>query len=173
MMEFIMVQKLRTLIGYPHGDGDGIPTPGCSVGNIMAVNLAIHKKFPTFKEKGFIGGGIPNFRIFLSQDACASFVKAQILMGFPAAALIWIPTDSNGRLLVSHLRTELEKAVKTGRVPVMVVGTAGTRTLGAIDPIAEIAQLCEEYDVWFHVDASRSGALLSPNQKWRMGGIEK
>ena len=78
-----MLHKLRELIGYPYGDGDtgGTVTPGTSVGNIMAVNLALQKKFPDFKEKGVVGGRVPKFAIFVSLAASSSFEKAQLLEG--------------------------------------------------------------------------------------------
>jgi len=50
----------------------------------------------------------------------------------------------------------------------------GTTVLGAFDPIEEIADVCAEYGLWFHVDAAwGGGALMSPTHRKLMQGIER
>ena len=55
---------------------------------------------------------------------------------------------------VTDLRHRIEEAISNNRKPFMVVATAGTTVFGAFDPIEEIADLCEEFEMWLHVDVS-------------------
>ena len=70
--------------------------------------------------------------------------------------------------------TTLPQLFAQGIVPIAVVATAGTTVLGAIDPLEEVAGICEKYKVWLHVDAAVGGALLfSRTHKHRLAGIER
>lgn len=58
---------------------------------------------------------------------------------------------------VQNIWTSLRKTLcvcAQGAVPFMVNATAGTTVLGAFDPIQEIADICEKYKLWLHVDVS-------------------
>ena len=74
---------------------------------------------------------------------------------------------------IPHLREAINKTLSDGNVPLMMVGTAGTTVLGFIDPLEEIAQVCKEHDIWFHVDAVfRGGLIMSDTYRWKLKGIE-
>ncbi len=61
-----------------------------------------------------------------------------------------------------------------GIVPVAVVATAGTTVLGSIDPLDQVADVCEKHKVWLHVDAAVGGALLfSRKHRQSLAGIER
>jgi glutamate/tyrosine decarboxylase-like PLP-dependent enzyme len=55
------------------------------------------------------------------------------------------------------LRQCIEADAAAGDIPCIVVGTAGSVSTGAIDPLPEISALCREYGAWFHVDAAYGG----------------
>ncbi|MQA31853.1 MAG: aminotransferase class V-fold PLP-dependent enzyme, partial [Luteitalea sp.] len=52
---------------------------------------------------------------------------------------------------------QIQADAAAGDVPCMVVGTAGSVSTGAVDPLPEISALCREHDVWFHVDGAYGG----------------
>ena len=83
--------------------------------------------------------------------------KAADLGGLGTASIRWIATDSKLRMDVAALRRQIEADTAAGDVPCLVVGTAGSVSTGAVDPLPEISALCKEYGVWFHVDGAYGG----------------
>lgn len=65
-----------------------------------------------------------------------------------------IPSDEAGRLIPSELEREILKHKGLGHIPFFVSATAGTTVLGAFDPLPEIADICDKYGLWLHVDVS-------------------
>ena len=53
-----------------------------------------------------------------------------------------------------------------GRTPFAVVATAGTTNCGTVDPLEELADLCEREGLWFHVDGAygAAAALCAPGR---------
>ena len=71
------------------------------------------------------------------------------------------------------LRIQVNETIAEGGKPLIVSATSGTTVLGAFDPLREIADICREYGMWFHVDAAwGGGALLSNNYRKLLDGIE-
>jgi glutamate/tyrosine decarboxylase-like PLP-dependent enzyme len=75
-------------------------------------------------------------------------------------AVRWIATDAHQRMDVDALRAAIGDDRSAGLLPLLVVGTAGTVGVGAIDPLREIAAVCRAEDMWFHVDGAY-GALAA------------
>src|SRR5437773_4203363 len=80
--------------------------------------------------------------------------KAADICGLGTEAVRWIPTNDEHRLRPDALRTQIEADRAAGLFPFMVCGTAGSVGTGAIDPLPEIARICKEFDLWFHVDGA-------------------
>jgi aromatic-L-amino-acid/L-tryptophan decarboxylase len=83
--------------------------------------------------------------------------KATDLLGLGTDCIRWIPPDRRGRADPAALRRLIDADRAAGDVPVVVVGTAGTVSTGAIDPLDELAEICRQEAVWFHVDAAYGG----------------
>lgn len=75
-------------------------------------------------------------------------------MGIGTDNLIKIETDDCGRMVVSELENQIKNCLREGKYPFFVNATAGTTVLGAIDPLFEIAEVCQTYSVWLHIDVS-------------------
>ncbi len=133
------------------GFGDlsgGVAASGGSLSNLMALVMARN-----------IAGleSDPSAVFFASDDCHVSFSKALRIMGLKQDSLQKIPTDENGELQISILRSSLNKIKSEGKRCFAVVATAGTTVRGAIDPLSEIAKLCQKEKVWLHVDGSIGG----------------
>ena len=89
-------------------------------------------------------------------------------------ACIRVKTDDKGRMSVTELKNAISAAKRQGRTPLMVIGTAGTPVLGAIDPLDAIAKVARENKMWFHVDGQVAGGyFLSKNLAGKLKGIER
>lgn len=118
--------------------------------------------------------GLPRLVLYTSEDAHYSVKKLASLLGIGSNNVYVIETDDRGKMNVAHLEQRIKETLREGAAPFMVSATAGTTVLGAFDPIPEIADVCEQYNLWLHVDAAwGGGALMSSKYKHLLNGIER
>jgi glutamate/tyrosine decarboxylase-like PLP-dependent enzyme len=79
------------------------------------------------------------------------------MFGLGTDGIRWIPVDAQLRIDTTALRGQIQADIAVGDLPFLVIGTAGTVSTGAVDPLPEIAAICREYDLWFHVDGAYGG----------------
>jgi glutamate decarboxylase len=103
-----------------------------------------------------------------------SFEKAADLLGIGAHGLIKVPTDKDNRIELATLREAIEECRSQKRHIIAIVGVAGGTDTGAIDPLPEMADLAQEYQIPFHVDAAWGGAVLfSERYRYKLAGIDR
>jgi glutamate/tyrosine decarboxylase-like PLP-dependent enzyme len=100
------------------------------------------------------GTGRGNLRVYVSQETHTWIEKAADMFGLGTSAIRWIATDDRQRIDVGALREAIRADRSAGLQPFLVVGTAGTVSTGAIDPLPELAAVCAEEQLWFHVDGA-------------------
>ncbi|XP_056643032.1 cysteine sulfinic acid decarboxylase [Diorhabda sublineata] len=172
LMEETVLKEMRKIVGYDDGEGDGLFCPGGSMGNGYAINCARYKCMPSIKTKGITQ--MSRLVLFASEQCHYSVSKLASFLGIGSDNVYAVNTDEKGKLDVIHLREEIERALSENAIPFMVSATAGTTVLGAFDPLDKIADLCEEYNLWFHVDAAwGGGALMSNKYRYLLTGIER
>ena len=144
----------RNLLLKPDGDFAGIAAEG------LAAGLAHY--------------GYRRLTVMVSERGHYSLGKAADVLGIGRRNLIAIPTDENNRIRIDALRqTCAEVAADGGRV-LAIVGVAGTTETGHIDPLDQLADVAEEIDAFFHVDAAWGGAtLLSKTHRHLLKGVER
>jgi glutamate/tyrosine decarboxylase-like PLP-dependent enzyme len=106
---------------------------------------------------GIAGTSHQRIRVYASEETHTWIQKAVDLFGFGTDSIRWISTDSKQRLQLDELRKVIEADRENGDTPFLVVGTAGTVSTGAVDPLVEMAEICREYRLWFHVDGAYGG----------------
>lgn len=144
---------------------DGVFTSGGTQSNLQALLLAREEA----KTENFA-----DLRVFASEVSHFSVKKSAKLLGLGPDAVVSIPVDQDKRMQTVALARELERCAEDGLVPMAVVATGGTTDFGSIDPLPEIAGLCEQYGVWMHVDAAYGcGLLASLKYRDRIDGIER
>lgn len=95
-------------------------------------------------------------------------------MGLGMDNVYKVQTDPIGKIIPENLEEQILRAKSEGALPFMVSATAGTTVLGAFDPLEKIADICEKYGLWMHVDAAwGGGALMSPKYRYLLKGIER
>jgi len=110
---------------------------------------------------------------YTSTQAHSSLEKAAMIGGIGLNNLRLLDVDENFAIRPQALRLEVEKDRQAGLVPFFVCGTVGTTSSNAMDPLPEIAAICREHDLWFHVDAAMSGtATLCPEFRHYQQGVE-
>jgi aromatic-L-amino-acid/L-tryptophan decarboxylase len=112
--------------------------------------------------------------VYASAETHTWIQKATDLFGLGTDAIRWIPTDAELRMDPDALRIALEQDIARGLRPMMVVGTAGTVSTGAVDPLHDIADICHERGIWFHVDGAYGGfAAAAPESGADFSGMSR
>lgn len=112
-------------------------------------------------------------RAFCSEEAHFSVEQGLHIAGFGSEALIKVPTNNDGTIDISILEDSLKKQSALESVPFLIVGTAGTTNVGAIDNLEKLGELAKKFSCWFHVDAAHGGAcLFTKNYRGLIKGIE-
>lgn len=163
-IEASVLRWFAEIIGYPEG-ARGVLTTGGSVATLNALIAARQNRLP----KDFLSGVI-----YVSDQVHHSVEKAVRLAGFPDRALRVIPADDACRLPPDRVEAEIARDRTDGRVPFMLVGSAGTTNTGAIDDLPALATIAEREQLWFHVDAAYGGFfMLTTRGRERLRGIER
>lgn len=147
------VRWIADLVGAPATCG-GLLVSGGNMANIVCFLAARTAKASWDVRKTGVGGPGRALKVYGSTETHTWIQKAADLSGLGTDAVRWVQTDDHQRIDVSALRSEIKRDHADGHHPFMVVGTAGTVSTGAVDPLAEIASVCREYDLWFHVDGA-------------------
>jgi aromatic-L-amino-acid/L-tryptophan decarboxylase len=171
-LEKLVVQWLGLLVGYGE-NAQGLLTSGGSITNLNALLIAHRVKSPEkVSEKGLWNTGAP-MTIYASDRVHFSILKAADILGLGRDCVRIIKSDGKFRLDVSSLRQCIETDLSKGFRPFCIVANAGTTATGAVDPLAEIARVAEEYDLWLHVDGAYGAfAALDPRKRHLFAGME-
>jgi aromatic-L-amino-acid/L-tryptophan decarboxylase len=135
----------------------GILTSGGSSANLMGLAMAREARLAA-NESG-IRTTAPH-AVYASTEAHMSVRKAVSLLGIGRNNLRLIPVDEGFRMLPEALEQNMRTDKQLGITPLAVVATAGTVNTGAIDPLADIAEIARKHQAWLHVDGSY-GALAA------------
>jgi glutamate/tyrosine decarboxylase-like PLP-dependent enzyme len=163
---------MRQIFGFPRG-ASGIFVTGTSMANLMAVLVARTSALGnSVRQRGVAEDGAL-LTAYTSTAAHGCISKAMDIAGFGSDALRSIKTDRLHRMDLDALRETIIRDHLAGRRPFLVVGSAGTVDIGAIDDLRALNSLCREQGIWFHVDGA-FGALgvLAPALAPRLTGIE-
>ncbi|MCA1511814.1 aspartate aminotransferase family protein [Bradyrhizobium sp. NBAIM01] len=167
-----IVEWMRRLFLFPES-ASGIFVTGTSMANLMAVLVARTTALGTLARQHGIGNDGALLTAYTSQAAHGCISKAMDIAGFGTDALRKIAVDADHRIDVAALRAQIAVDREVGFKPFLVVASAGTVDIGAIDDLRAIAALCREEGIWFHVDGAFGAlAILSPELAPLLGGIE-
>jgi glutamate/tyrosine decarboxylase-like PLP-dependent enzyme len=152
---------------------DGTFTSGGNEANFSALAMALAAHFPDSVESGVATIGAQPL-VYCSAEAHHSLDKSLGLLGIGRKALRRIAINDRIEMRVDALSAAIEHDLHAGHRPFCVVATAGTTNSGAVDNIAEIAEVCEQHKLWLHVDgAYGAAAVMSDRHRGLVHGIER
>jgi aromatic-L-amino-acid decarboxylase len=170
-LEEQMMHWLKKMTGLPE-QWQGVIQDSASSASLVAL-LSAREKYGNYhiNTSGFSGD--EKFRVYASTETHSSIEKGVKIAGMGWKNLVKIDVDEQYRMRSAALQQAIENDIKMGMKPICVIATLGTTGSTAIDPLQAIAQICEQYDIWLHVDAAYAGsALILPEYRWMIDGIE-
>ncbi|MDH4353249.1 MAG: aminotransferase class V-fold PLP-dependent enzyme [Actinomycetota bacterium] len=160
---------LAEFLGYPAAGGWF--TSGGTISNLSGLAAARERALPGARRTGMAG---VTGALYCSAEAHYSVSRAAELLGLGSDAVRDIPVDHYTRQMRTPLlRAAIEADQASGVVPVAVVATAGTTLTGAVDPLDEVADICEELGVWMHIDGAYGLPAAATSRRPIFVGMER
>jgi len=166
------VRWIAELVGYPAGGG-GILVSGGNMANMLGFWAARAAQATwDVRETGLRGDGARGLRVYGSKGTHTWIQKAADLSGLGAQAIRWIETDAHGRMDLAALDARIAADIAAGDHPFLVIGTGGSVSTGAVDPLPALRKLCDDYGLWLHVDGAYGAfAAAAPNAPDDLRGL--
>ena len=167
-LETNVIEWFSQMMGYPRAENSGargIFTSGGSLANFSAVVTA---------RRHLLGDDLNRGTMYASNQTHHCVMKAAILAGFPERNFRLIETDENYRVRPDAIAKAVHDDLAKGFKPFLVVGNAGTTNTGAVDPLPDLAEICQRHNLWFHVDGAYGAFFrLCEEGKRRLAGMEQ
>jgi aromatic-L-amino-acid decarboxylase len=145
------IRWIADLIGYPRHCG-GILVSGGNMANFTCF-LAARRTRASWNVAAEGMGGGKRLLVYASRETHTWLEKAVELFGLGSSAIRWVKTTDQ-KMDVRDLDAQIVADRASGHEPFMVVGTAGTVSTGAVDPLPAIGAICRKHELWFHVDGA-------------------
>src|SRR6266581_2884536 len=173
-LEQVTLDWLRQMLGLPY-PLFGVINDTASSGTLYALAAAREALPLHIRQQGMSGRAeVPRLRYYASQEAHSSVDKAGIVLGIGQAGLRKIGVDSEFRMDVEELERAIQEDIAAGWRPFAVVATVGTTSTTSVDPVPQIAAVCERHGLWLHVDGAYGGlAAVDPVMHWVLAGCER
>jgi aromatic-L-amino-acid/L-tryptophan decarboxylase len=170
-VELQVLSWLKQALGYP-AEASGLLVGGGSMANLVGLAVARDAKAGwAMKEEGLAGKS--PMVIYCSSETHSSVRKAVELLGLGSRGLRYIEVDDQFRIRIDVLQKAIAEDRKAGKIPICVIGNAGTVNTGATDDLAALSALCRAQNLWFHVDgAFGATAAISPKLAPMLKGME-
>ncbi len=169
-LETVILGWLREWLGLPSAF-EGVIYDTASISTMHALAAAREQAADSVRSRGLTGRSLPRFRVYASDQVHSSVEKAAIALGLGEENVVRIASDSDFRLKTAALQRAVESDLGAGFQPLAVVATVGTTSTASVDPVPEIAALCQQHRMWLHIDAAYGGGLaLLPEAAWVKAG---
>ncbi len=173
---YVEVQVLnwfKEMLGFP-SSASGLLTSGCSAANLIGLAVARNAKAGyDLRREGLIGEQ-QKMVLYASRQIHSSIQKAVELLGLGSDALRVIDFNDNFQIDLQALEKTILRDREDGYLPFCVVGAAGTTDTGAVDDLDSLADICDQENLWLHVDgAFGAWAAIAPEAKHIVSGMER
>jgi len=162
-LERLTIDWVRQILGF-NAEAGGLFVSGGSMANLAAIATARQAK----------NRSSARLRMYASSETHFSIAKAAALLGIGRENVRHVPVDKHFKIRTDDLVAKINADVEAGYVPFCVVANAGTVNTGAVDPLAEIREVANRFQLWMHVDGSYGAfALLAESARKLFEGIEQ
>jgi len=162
-LERLTIDWIRQILGFKTGAG-GLFVSGGSMANLIGIAMARH-------TKDYSSGRL---RLYASSETHFSVDKAAALLGIGRENVQHVAVDKRFKMRVDDFVARITADLEAGYVPFCVVANAGTVNTGAIDPLAEIREIANRFQLWMHVDGSYGAfAVLAESARKLFASMEK
>ena len=162
-VERVTIDWIRQILGF-NPEAGGLFVSGGSMANLAAIAAARQAK----------DSSSDRLRMYASSETHFSIAKAAALLGIGRQNVRHVAVDEHFRIRVDDLISKITTDLKAGDVPFCVVANAGTVNTGAVDPLAEIREVANRFQLWMHVDGSYGAfAVLAKSARKLFAGIEQ
>jgi len=162
-VELEVIDWFRSWLGLPAGAA-GLLVSGGSAANLTALLVA----------REAVGGPSAGSVVYVSDQAHSSLARTARAMGLRPDQVRVLPTDNRWRLSPGTVAAAVQADRDAGRVPFALCASAGSTNTGAVDPLAELADVCAAEGLWLHVDAAYGGfAVLTAKGRSALAGIDR
>jgi aromatic-L-amino-acid decarboxylase len=166
-----VLRWVRTLFGFPDS-ASGLFVTGTSMANLIGVLVARTAVMGTDVRKQ--GMGDNRLVGYASAGAHGCIAQAFDISGLGTNALRKIPVNVQHQMDPPALERAIAADREAGLIPFLVVGTAGTVDVGAVDNLDVIADITRTSGLWLHVDGAFGAlAMLAPDIAPRLRGITR
>ncbi len=168
-----VIEWIKEMLRYP-SSASGVLTSGCSAANIIGLTVARNAKSGFDLRCKGLQAASKKMVLYASREVHSSIQKAVELLGLGNEALRLLPVNEYFQIDLQTLKATIARDRKFGHLPFCVVGAAGTTNTGSIDDLDALAKLCQQENLWLHVDgAFGAWTALAPKSRNKVYGIER
>ena len=163
----------RQILCFPPG-AMGLLVSGGSAAALMALAAARQKNCGFDVRESGLNGLNTHVVFYRTAEVHGCYQKAIELMGFGRGSIATVKQDFEMRMVPSALEEAIVTDRSAGRRPIAVIASAGTVNTGAIDPLNDIADICERHGIWLHVDGAYGApAILTDRYAEELSAISR
>lgn len=168
-LELAVLRWMLKKIGWGE-TGSGVLTHGGSLANLTALLAARAAVDPNSWEEGANGN-----LVLLAPPSCHySVARAASILGLGARTVLPVEVDRNEVIVPSRICAAFNRATDDGKKIVALVANACATGTGLHDPLEELGRVCQDENVWLHVDGAHgASALVSEKERHLLRGVER
>jgi aromatic-L-amino-acid decarboxylase len=173
-LEDVVLDWLRQMMDLPDLF-EGIIYDTASVSTMHAIAAAREQANLNIREDGMSGRtDLPLLRVYCSEHVHSSIDKAVITLGLGTRSLRKIECNERFEMIAEKLADAIEEDIEAGYLPICVIPTVGTTSTSSVDPVDAVADICEKYGIWLHVDTAYAGSTaIIPEFREHFKGWER
>jgi aromatic-L-amino-acid decarboxylase len=173
-LEDVVLDWLRRMLDQPDAF-EGIIYDTASVSTMHAIAAARERAGLDIRERGMSGrDDLPLLRVYCSEHVHSSIDKAVITLGLGQRSLRKIEINDRFEMIAEKLAEAIEEDIEAGYLPICVIPTVGTTSTSSVDPVDAVADICEKFGLWLHVDAAYAGSTaIVPEFRHYFKGCER